>query len=238
MWEEFTLPLRIRHSAKAKRLRLVVKPAVVELVVPKGLGEARALEFLRRQRPWVESKISELRSRLAAAPKPQPLATGTTVPFQGREVPLVIEEVRGSKGRVQFDGGFVIAVPGGASDAVGDRAKAALFIWVKAWLFREAGRLVELQSRRHGLYPREIRIKRMKTRWGSCGPRHDINLNWLLAFAPPSVLEYVVVHELCHIRHPDHSPRFWALVAEHVPGWHDERQWLKRHGADLLRRFA
>ena len=78
----------------------------------------------------------------------------------------------------------------------------------------------------------------MKSRWGSCGPRNDINLNWLLAFAPPAVLEYVVVHELCHIRHRDHSARFWALVAQHLPGWAHERQWLKRQGGELLRRFG
>lgn len=238
MPEPFSLPLNIRHSARAKRLRLVVKPAAVELVVPAGLGEAKALEFLKRHRPWVENKIAELRSRLAAQPVPQAFGTDTTVPFQGREVPVAIREVRGLRSRVEFDEGFLIAVPAGSPAQVGERAKAALFAWIKAWLRAEAARIAEHQARRHGLFPREIRIKQMKTRWGSCGPRHDINLNWLLAFSPPSVLEYVVVHELCHIRHRDHSAHFWGLVAEHLPGWMHERQWLKRHGGELLRRFA
>jgi predicted metal-dependent hydrolase len=102
----------------------------------------------------------------------------------------------------------------------------------------EVHRLAQHHGQVLGLLPREIRIKRMQTRWGSCGPRNDINLNWLLAFTPPSVLEYVVVHELCHIRHRNHSRDYWDLVSRHLPNWSQERRWLKAQGGELLRRFA
>jgi predicted metal-dependent hydrolase len=78
----------------------------------------------------------------------------------------------------------------------------------------------------------------MKTRWGSCGPRNDININWLLAFAPETVLEYVVVHELCHIRERNHSMAFWSLVAKHLSNYAQERRWLHAHGAGLMHRFS
>jgi predicted metal-dependent hydrolase len=79
-----------------------------------------------------------------------------------------------------------------------------------------------------------LRIKTQKSRWGSCGPNNDINLNWLLMLAPAAALEYVVVHELCHIKHKNHSAAFWQLVAEHLPNYQQQRHWLKQHGARVM----
>ena len=203
------------------------------------MAEAQALEFLHRHRVWAERKISELRGRLVERPPaPSLLEPGATVPFQGREVPLVIGEAAGRRARIDYDGSFQISLPKGSPEQSELWAKSALFAWIKDWLQGEAARLIARHAVRFGLYPRELRIKQMKSRWGSCGPRNDINLNWLLAFAPPSVLEYVIVHELCHIRYRDHSAQFWNLVSAHLPRWAQERQWLKSNGGELLRRFA
>jgi predicted metal-dependent hydrolase len=117
-------------------------------------------------------------------------------------------------------------------------AERTVFRWAASWLRDEALAAVQRHADRSSLHPRLIRIKRMRTRWGSCGARNDINLNWLLTFVPPEVLEYVVVHELCHIRHRDHSPRFWNLVADHLPGYARERHWLKMQGGGLIAQFG
>lgn len=235
MTRDFPIPYTIRSSSRAKRLRLVVKPAGVELVLPMNLSEAQGLDFLHRNRDWALGKFAEIRARQAPPPTAQPLAKSTSVPFQGRDTPLLIEEAKGREVRVRFEGHFVVALPAGSSEAL---LHAALFAWIKQWMREESGRIIRKHGQRHGLEPREIRVKRMTSRWGSCGARDDINLNWLLAFAPPAVLEYVVVHELCHIRHRDHSARFWDLVARHLPCYAEERQWLRRHGGELLRRFS
>ncbi|HEX4519154.1 MAG TPA: YgjP-like metallopeptidase domain-containing protein [Gaiellaceae bacterium] len=79
-----------------------------------------------------------------------------------------------------------------------------------------------------------IEVRGQRTRWGSCSSRGTLSFNWRLVLAPYEVLDYVVVHELCHLREPNHSPRFWRLVAERRPDWHSQREWLRAHGAELL----
>ena len=79
-----------------------------------------------------------------------------------------------------------------------------------------------------------IDVRGQRTLWGSCSPRGTLSFNWRLALAPLEVLEYVVVHELCHLSVPNHSKRFWKLVAKHRPSFHAEREWLREFGEELL----
>jgi predicted metal-dependent hydrolase len=94
--------------------------------------------------------------------------------------------------------------------------------------------LVEEEAVRLGVRYRRIRIGAQRTLWGSCSPAGTLSFNWRLALAPLEVAEYVVVHELCHLRVPNHSAGFWALVEQQRPGWRPERDWLREHGAELL----
>jgi predicted metal-dependent hydrolase len=91
---------------------------------------------------------------------------------------------------------------------------------------REAARL--------GVRYGRVRVADQRTRWGSCSRAGTLSFNWRLVLAPPAVLEYVVVHELLHLREPSHSPRFWELVAAARPSFREERRWLREHGHELL----
>jgi predicted metal-dependent hydrolase len=81
---------------------------------------------------------------------------------------------------------------------------------------------------------RRIRIGGQRTLWGSCSPGRTLSFNWRLVLAPAEVLDYVVVHELCHLRVPNHSRRFWELVEWRRPHWREQRDWLREHGPELL----
>jgi len=94
--------------------------------------------------------------------------------------------------------------------------------------------VAEEEAAELGVAYRRIEIRGQRTRWGSCSTRGTLSFNWRLALAPLAVLDYVVVHELCHLREPNHSPRFWSLVASRRPDWRAERDWLREHGAELL----
>ena len=94
--------------------------------------------------------------------------------------------------------------------------------------------LAEAEARRIGVSYRRIRIGAQRTLWGSCSPRGTLSFNWRLVLAPLEVADYVVVHELCHLRIPNHSPSFWTLLEQHRPRWRDQRAWLREHGSELL----
>lgn len=229
---------QMRRSAKAKRLRLVIKPGLIELVAPLNASETQAQAFLNRHRAWAEHKAWEMIQRAASLRRQVALADSKTLPWLGREIPLVIKEETRRHADVFIGEEVRISLPIGLGQARNDAVRQALYVWVRRWLRGQVKVLTDRHGARFGLHPRNIRIKQMKTRWGSCGPNNDININWLLAFVPETVLEYVVVHELCHIRERNHSAAFWSLVASHLSDYSQQRQWLRTHGAGLMHRFG
>ena len=94
--------------------------------------------------------------------------------------------------------------------------------------------LAEEEAERLGVSYRRIRISDQRTLWGSCSSAGTLSFNWRLVLAPLEVLDYVAVHELCHLRIPNHSKSFWKLVEASRPDWRDQRHWLREHGPELL----
>ena len=111
---------------------------------------------------------------------------------------------------------------------------ADLGCWYREQARTDLERAAERESARLGLGYRRLTVRDQRTRWGSCSTRGTLSFNWRLVLAPPAVLAYVVVHELCHVRRPDHSRAFWRLVAEARPTYREERAWLAEHGGELL----
>lgn len=84
----------------------------------------------------------------------------------------------------------------------------------------------------------KITVRSQKTRWGSCSSAGNLNFNCLLALCPSEVIDYVVVHELCHLRHMNHSRAFWNEVAKYLPGYAEQKDWLKRHQSEIMRKLG
>ena len=94
--------------------------------------------------------------------------------------------------------------------------------------------LIDEEAPAIGVEPGRVQIRDQRSRWGSCSTRGTLSFNWRLVLAPFDVLDYVVVHELCHLREPNHSSRFWKLVEQRRPDWRAQRDWLHEHGPELL----
>lgn len=109
-------------------------------------------------------------------------------------------------------------------------AKTRLVKWLKENAKRILTGVTQTKAQEMGVSFKSVTVTSAKTRWGSCSAENAVRYSFRLLYAPKEVIEYVVVHELSHVRHKNHSPRFWAEVATYCPAWKTHRDWLKRHG--------
>jgi predicted metal-dependent hydrolase len=240
---EATITYEVRRSPRATRGRIVVGPRGVEVVVPPGTPEPRVREIVHGRRLWIAERWAALQRTLAAHPGGSAVRfdAGARVLYRGLPVPLRIVAAPDGRGGAAVasggDGCLVVEVPAWVGDdARGGVVEGALRLWFRGRARADAAELVARHGPPNGLVPRSIRIKDQKTLWGSCTARGDIGLNWRLVLAPAEVLEYVVVHELCHLRVRNHGPAFWRLVGTVLPGFDASRRWLRDHGALLTLR--
>ena len=206
-----------------------MRPAGVEVVAPLRMRDAEIAAFVEGSRAWIEAKLAALQRVLAAHPGSARLIDGGTILYRGQPVPLRVRA--GARPQVREENGIEVTVPAALAD--GDR-EAAVERMLRRWLAWSAHGdtlyYVQRHGRPHDLIPAAVRIKRQKRLWGSCTPRGTINLNRRLILAPPAVFEYVVVHELCHLREAHHQAPFWLLVGQILPGFEEQRRWLKANG--------
>ena len=108
---------------------------------------------------------------------------------------------------------------------------------LEKWYRREAGEVFHAKALEYAAVLhvdfKDIRVKDQKSRWGSCSSNKNMNFNWRILMAPEPVCDYVIIHELCHLVHMNHSTDFWNLVESICPGYREYKRWLKEHGEDL-----
>ena len=230
---------QLRRSSRAKNTRIVVTADKIEVVAPIKTPDQRIQAFVNAQRDWINAALKRVADKTRSVPSlaPKVYADGALIPYQGRHLPLIItlSSLKTVRVELRDDAAFTVRLPAAlATTQHSDLTRQALEKWMKNQARQQVQHWVNHHAPRFGLFPRQIRIKTLKSRWGSCGPKNDINLNWLLLLAPPEALEYVVVHELCHIRHKNHSQQFWQLVGDHLPNFRQRRLWLKQHGAGVM----
>ena len=226
-----------RVSAKSRNIRIEIRsPREVVLVIPRHAPKYAAREFLKSREAWIRQKIAELRQRHADVPlDPQRLNWDNRdrLPLRGADTPvrLVGASLRAINVRIE-SGAISVFCP---SAQLGERAKLehALRKELQHQARQDARRLLDEEAARLGLHAGEPRIADQKSLWGSCAANGNISLSWRLVMAPAAVFRYVVIHELCHIRHHDHSEAFWALVQHQMPDYDNHRRWLHDHGARL-----
>ena len=220
-----------RVSARARGIRLVIRPERgLEVVTPRGASGTRVEQVLREKARWILSTLDRVeRETISAAPPP--IISGMRLPVAGQQMTLtILTGAPQGRFRVRLDGNTLRLT---VADAGQETLRAALEVWYRRHartIFDE--RLAEC-NKRYGFSYRRVTIKEQKSRWGSCSRQGNLNFNWRLLLAPLPVLDYVVVHELCHLQELNHSPRFWQLVALACPDYAAHRAWLREHGREL-----
>jgi predicted metal-dependent hydrolase len=187
------------------------------------MKETDIRRFIEEKSDWIKRK--QVRARKEAV-RPHQFTDGETFWYQGKELPLRL--VRdGRPGLVMMDGAFRLA------KSAQPRAGSVFEAWYKKQARAVLAERVDFFARKYGFEVSKIRISSARTRWGSCSRKGTLSFTWKLVMAPPEVVDYVVVHELCHLRVLNHSPSFWAQVEAILPDYKAKRKWLKANGGKL-----
>jgi len=221
----FAVPLTLKVSARARRMRLSVDPrtAQVLLIIPKRASERKALAWAESQRGWIESALAKVPEAIAVGP-------GSEVPLYGVPHQIDWQESGGRSVRVA-DGRLLV---GGPEELV----QARILRWLKSHALDLLHRETMEFAAKAGVTISRVSVGDPVSRWGSCSSTGGIRYSWRLILAPGFVRRATVAHEVAHRVHMDHSPAFHAVVAdilEDNPG--PACRWLRAHGAEL-HRFA
>jgi predicted metal-dependent hydrolase len=228
----------VRRSTRARRARITVTDdAHVVVVLPQRapIGVAEAL--VRQHEPWVRRHVVMAlarRSRLDARP---PLFGGRVLEVNGVPHAVVHQPTLATRAAVRhsFDAdtdGVTAMLEVRARDI--DMARRTLEAWLRAQARRLLADRAASLAPDIGVAPATVSVRDQRSRWGSASRGGSLSFSWRLVLAPPFVLDAVVTHELAHLRHADHSARFWSLVTAHAPRTDEARRWL-RANRDALR---
>ncbi|MDE0209196.1 MAG: SprT family zinc-dependent metalloprotease [Boseongicola sp.] len=212
------ISINVRRSARARRLSLRVSnlDGRVTLTVPAGMSLRTAQDFAEKKANWIASAVE-------GRPRPMLVDVGAEIPVEGRSHKVVA----GAESTARLADGRIEAPPGSAAPAV----MALLKELARERLATAAWRHSRAVRREF----RQLKLKDTRSRWGSCSAEGNLMFSWRLILAPPSVLDYVVAHEVAHLRHMDHSRAFWNVVRNVCPEYQAPRNWLRREGAGLHR---
>jgi hypothetical protein len=170
-------------------------------------------------RGWIDRRRREAAARGVRLARPE-----GTVPYLGELLELAPEAGRTRAHRR----GSALLVP-----AAEPAQREAVERWYRRTARAEVVPRLDAAAAAVGRPYTSLTIREQRTRWGSCSAKGAMSFNWRLLLAPAEILDYVVWHEACHLVHLDHSPRFWAELARHRPGYRDPQRWLRRNGAAL-----
>jgi len=212
------IKIPVRYSSRAKRISIRVNHNGAELILPNKHYNA-GYRFLLSKESWVRQKLQN-------AIKHEPI-DDKTIPIFGEIYSL--QHIEANYCNVLIKQNLVEVYSNIPHD------KSILIKFLRDKLLLEVTKLVDFFSAKHGLSFSKIRIMNNKNKWGSCSSKGVLSFNWRLVFAPKEILEYLVVHEMCHIIEMDHSIRFWNLVDTLYPNYKLAKLWLKGNGMKLHR---
>lgn len=223
---------KIIRSEKRKTIALQIKNNEVIVRVPTCTSLTFIQTIIKEKTPWILEKLATLKQ------KPSPIVPNylpnSTILINGNEKKLCVSYQKQTAIAIT-EQEFKLILPlfiqkkSTELNYLTEQIKKYLARWMKeqaeAYLENRLGEL----SAQLSLVPTSYKVRRYKARWGSCNNKHELSFNYLLAMTPDWVFDYVIIHELCHIKHLNHSAKFWALVKNHMPNYQDASHWLKKN---------
>jgi predicted metal-dependent hydrolase len=216
------LPYTLKRSARRRTVGLRINQSGLTVSAPLHASEKWLHEVLLDKADWIVGRLRDWQER---QPPEQRWADGEAVPFRGESFTLRV--VAGARVSVAIEGETLRVKVADPSDS------AAIERAVAAWYKRQARQLfdecIAYHAEQMGVAPKEVRLTSARTRWGSCTGRGVVRLNWRLVKLSLELVDYVVVHELAHLREMNHSAAFWRVVEAACPDYAQRRRALKRY---------
>ena len=215
--------VRSRRRKKTMTLRIDRLGRVV-IRVPHYTVRKEIDRFFEQNRGWIVRKLAERRA-IQKMCKPKSFVPGEEFLFLGRSYPLRFRETNGNRSALSFcSRGFTL------HRAHVTRARTLFVRWYKTKAWEKITEKVLDFSKRLDLIPQGIRLMTARTQWGSCSPDNRLSFNWKLVMAKDTFIDYVVAHELFHIKEKNHSPRFWDALESFMPDYRERKAWLDENG--------
>jgi predicted metal-dependent hydrolase len=224
------IPYTLRPSERARYPSLRIRETGdVEVVFPRQGRVVDPEGFLRRQSSWIIRTLDRISRRTHTAPLFS-VEHGSRLPLMGKDQVLIVQPVSRGRASVRSGNGEIrVKMP--------DTESAGLHTVVTRWYLARAKSLIPRRvhelNEPWGFRFSGISVRNQKTRWGSCSRRAALSFNWRLVLLPSYVTDYLIIHELAHLQHMNHSSRFWKVVESMDPDYRDAEHWLRRNGRNI-----
>jgi predicted metal-dependent hydrolase len=215
--------IRSRKRKKTLSLKITGTGAII-IQAPYHTPAGEIAAFFERKKPWLQEKLKQ-RQAYSTSPSSRSLKAGEQILFLGVPYPLVVDDY-GSQMELFTLKPHQFILNG----RVFHHGKTLLRTWYEAQAKAYLSGRTDYYCRVWGLHAEGIRISNAISRWGSCSSRNILSFTWRLMMAPPDVIDYVVVHELAHIREKNHARSFWDLLSKMMPDYETQRTWLRKNG--------
>ena len=228
-----TIDYQVRRTKRRKKtVQIRVDGGEVRVAAPMRTPNSELRAIVEKRAPWILRHLSD---GTREAP-PKRFVSGETLPYQGRNITLIVDTAEVPYPRLSLDNWcFRLTVPEALQDEERyDSVHGALVLWYREQAAERMESLVEQWRPRLGVGEMpQLLIRDQRRRWGSCAPDGTLRFNWRVVMLEPTLMEYVVVHELAHLTHPNHSPHFWGLLTEVMPDGQERRSRLREEERTL-----
>jgi predicted metal-dependent hydrolase len=224
----------LKQSYRARCARLEIRQATgLTIVIPKSYDVTDVHTLMQKKKRWILNNLAKCH-RIVQPEAVKCLKSGDHIPYLGQELMLVTQRDHGSDASVVLDKNRLIISVGNKNNGVG--------LILEQWYRTQADQLLkektDRQCAKFGLTYNRLTIRGQRSRWASCSHKRNLSFNWKLMMVPEPVIDYVIIHELMHLKQMNHTKRFWKLVDERCPDWREHRTWLKQHEVELATRLS
>jgi predicted metal-dependent hydrolase len=227
----FDFPIEIIRTERSKSASIEIEDDTVKVTVPKNLSDQRIEGLIKNRTVWIRQKLKIQTENIR--PKDKEYVNGETFSYLGRNYRLKC--LSGGSGEAKLTNGYLTVwlAKDASRAAAGGCVRQSLQQWYQARALEKLKEKTKRYSAILGVSPQSVGVKEYKARWGSCSSSGDVTYNWRIIMAPHHIVDYIVVHELCHLLEHNHGPKYWKHVQNVVPNYKECREWLKVNGISL-----